>query len=64
MTYTPPWKYKMTWRGSVPSMVISAVGTPPSAAAVTVTPAGSGCADVSSREQPPQLADVAVGGEG
>src|SRR6516164_5543488 len=29
-------------------MVISAVGTPPSAAAVTVTPAGSGCADVSS----------------
>src|SRR6185437_4565753 len=47
-TYTPPWKYKMTWRGSMPSAVISAVGTPPSAAAVTVTPAGSGCADVSS----------------
>ena len=48
-TYTPPWKYRTTWRGSIPSMVISAVGTPPSAAAVTVTPAGSGCADVSSR---------------
>src|SRR5450631_3088034 len=30
-------------------MVISAVGTPPSAAAVTVTSAGSGCADVNSR---------------
>src|SRR5258707_74882 len=27
-----------------PSTVISAVGTPPSAAAVTVTPAGGGCA--------------------
>jgi hypothetical protein len=48
-TYTPPWKYTTTWRGSIPSTVISAVGTPPSAAAVTVTPAGSGCADVSSR---------------
>src|SRR6266487_1926968 len=48
-TYTPPWKYRTTWRGSIPSMVISAVGTPPSAAAVTVTPAGSGCADVNSR---------------
>src|SRR6266536_1532395 len=49
ITYTPPWKYRTTWRGSIPSMVISAVGTPPSAAAVTVTSAGSGCADVSSR---------------
>src|SRR5580693_4650465 len=48
-TYTPPWKYRTTWRGSIPSMVMSAVGMPPSAAAVTVTPAGSGCADVSSR---------------
>src|SRR6516165_7170840 len=48
-TYTPPWKYTTTWRGSIPSTVISAVGTPPSAAAVTVTPAGSGCADVNSR---------------
>ena len=48
-TYTPPWKYRTTWRGSTPSTVISAVGTPPSAAAVTVTPAGSGCADISSR---------------
>src|SRR5580692_7874544 len=48
-TYTPPWKYRTTWRGSIPSMVMSAVGTPPSAAAVTVTPAGSGCADISSR---------------
>src|ERR1700726_3294763 len=48
-TYTPPWKYRTTWRGWIPSMVISAVGTPPSAAAVTVTPTGSGCADVSSR---------------
>ena len=49
MTYTPPWKYRTTWRGSIPSTVISAVGTPPSAAAVTVTSAGSGCADSSSR---------------
>src|SRR5712691_4731656 len=48
-TYTPPWKYRTTWRGSSPSIVISAVGTPPSAAAVTVTSAGSGCADVNSR---------------
>src|SRR6266568_4502173 len=47
-TYTPPWKYRATWRGSIPSTVISAVGTPPSAAAVTVTPAGSGCAEASS----------------
>src|SRR6266567_2418512 len=45
-TYTPPWKYSTTWRGSTPPTVISAAGTPPSAAAVTVTPAGSGCADV------------------
>src|SRR4029077_2954309 len=42
ITYTPPWKYRTTWRGSIPSTVISAVGTPPSAAAATVTPAGSG----------------------
>src|SRR3954468_23490083 len=49
ITYTPPWKYKTTWRGSIPSTVISAVATPPSAAAVTVTSAGSGCADNSSR---------------
>src|SRR6266513_5791316 len=49
ITYTPPWKYRTTWRGSIPSIVISAVGTAPSAAAVTVTPAGSGCADAYSR---------------
>src|SRR5258708_2537794 len=49
ITYTPPWKYRTTWRGAIPSMVISAVGTPPSAAAVTVTSAGSGCADAYSR---------------
>ena len=48
-TYTPPWKYRTTWRGPVRSAVISAVGTPPSSAAVTVTSAGSGCAEVSSR---------------
>src|SRR6478672_5203392 len=48
-TYTPPWKYRTRWRGSIPSTVISAVGTPPSAAAVTVTSAGSGCADTNSR---------------
>src|SRR4051794_19969072 len=48
ITYTPAWKYRTTWRGSIPSTVISAVGTPPSAAAVTVTSAGSGCADSSS----------------
>src|SRR5260221_14589008 len=49
ITYPPPWKYRTTWRGSTPSMVIWAVGTPPSAAAVTVTSAGSGCADAYSR---------------
>src|SRR5438445_5100357 len=49
ITYTPPWKYRTTWRGSIPSTVISAVGTPPKAAAVTVTSAGSGCADTASR---------------
>src|SRR6266480_2050084 len=49
ITYTPPWKYRTTWRGSIPSTVISAVGTPPSSAAVTVTSAGSGCADSNSR---------------
>ncbi len=49
MTYTPPWKYKTTWRGSTRSTVISAAGTPPSTARVTVTSAGSGCADSSSR---------------
>src|SRR5580704_9248066 len=49
MTYTPPWKYRTTWRGSIPSTVISAVGTPPSSPGVTVTSAGSGCADSSSR---------------
>src|SRR3954470_5684822 len=48
-TYTPPWKYRTTWRGSVPATVISATGTAPSVAAVTVTSAGSGTADVSSR---------------
>jgi hypothetical protein len=48
-TYTPPWKYSTTWRGSTRSTVISATGTPPSAAAVTVTSPGSGCADVNSR---------------
>src|SRR5439155_25764953 len=49
ITYTPPWKYRTIWRGSIPSTVISAVGTPPSTAAVTVTSAGSGCADSNSR---------------
>src|SRR6266540_1496525 len=48
ITYTPPWKYRTTWRDSIPSTVISAVGTPPSAAAVTVTSAGSGCAESNS----------------
>src|SRR6478736_4648380 len=48
ITYTPPWKYSTVWRGSIPSTVTSAVGTPPCAAAVTVTSAGSGCADTSS----------------
>src|SRR6266849_6002158 len=48
-TYTPPWKYRTTWRGSIPSTVISAVGTPPSAAAFTVTSAGRGCAEIASR---------------
>src|SRR5437879_1418432 len=49
ITYTPPWKYRTTWRSSIPSTVISAVGTPPSAFAVTVTSTGSGCADIASR---------------
>src|SRR3954452_2869613 len=49
ITYTPPWKYRTTSRGSIPSIAISAVGTPPSSAAVTVTSAGSGCADAVSR---------------
>src|SRR5258708_2659209 len=49
MTYTPPWKYKPTWRGSTRPTVISAAGTPPSTARVTVTSAGSGCADSNSR---------------
>src|SRR4029079_19642810 len=48
ITYTPPWKYRTTWRGSIPSTVISAVGTPPSSAAVTVTSAGRGCAESNS----------------
>ena len=48
ITYTPPWKYRTRWRGSIPSTVISAVGTPLSAAAVTVTSA-AGCADSNSR---------------
>ena len=38
-----------TCRGSTPSMVISAVGTAPNAAAVMSTSAGSGCAGVNSR---------------
>src|SRR4051795_11941048 len=49
ITYTPPWKYRTTWRGSTPSTVISAVGTPPREPAVTVTSAGRGCADIASR---------------
>src|SRR3954469_2492014 len=51
ITYTPPWKYRTTWRGSTPSTVISAVGTPPSAAVVTVISAGSGCAETNSRNR-------------
>src|SRR5882672_8659174 len=49
MTYTPPWKYRTTWRGSIPAIVISAVGTPPSAPAVTVRSADSGWADSAAR---------------
>src|SRR3954469_11398914 len=49
ITYTPLWKNRTTWRGSIPSTVISAVGTPPSSAAVTVTSGDSGCADATSR---------------
>jgi len=56
-TYTPPWKYGTTWRGSLPATVISAAGTPPSAAAVTVTSAGSGCADVSSHYRELRLSE-------
>src|SRR3954454_16823551 len=37
------------WRGSIPSTLISTVGTPPSSVTVTVTSAGSGCADSNSR---------------
>src|SRR5712691_9216328 len=46
--YTPPWKYITTWRGSIPSTVISAVRTPPRAASATLTSAGRRCADNSS----------------
>src|ERR1700748_2489247 len=49
ITYTPPWKYRTTQRGSIPSIVISAVGTPPRVAAVTFTSPGSGCADIAAR---------------
>src|SRR6266700_102568 len=49
ITYTPPWKYSTTWRASIPSTVISAVGTPPRTPGVTVTPGGSGCAEAYSR---------------
>src|SRR5687768_14746731 len=49
ITYTPAWKYRTTWRGSIPSTVMSEVGTPHCAAAVKVTSAGSGCADINSR---------------
>src|SRR5258708_7167280 len=49
LTYTPPWEYKTKSRGSTRSTVISAAGTPPSTARVTVTSAGSGCADSNSR---------------
>src|SRR6266404_913452 len=49
ITYTPPWKYRTTWRGSIPSIVISAVGTSPSVPAVTVRSPGSGCADSAAR---------------
>src|ERR1700685_4001066 len=62
-TYTPPWKYKTTWRGSMPSTVISAVGTAPSAAAVTVTSAGGGARGKLPYE-PPLLGDVAADREG
>src|SRR2546430_6584009 len=44
-TYTPPWKYRTVLRGSTPATVMSAVGTPPSVAEVTVTLPGSGCAE-------------------
>src|SRR3954465_3959198 len=78
MTYTPAWKYRTTRRDSIPSTVISAVGTPPSSAAVTVTSAGSGWADPAPRKRPPgqrlgryrvteqspQVVDGAVDGEG
>src|ERR1700689_1687001 len=40
--YTPPWKYKTTLSGSIPAIVISAVGTAPRVPAVTVTSAGGG----------------------
>src|SRR5258708_7385587 len=49
MTYTPPWKYRTTLRGSTPAIVISAVGTLPSVPAVPVRSAGSGCADRAAR---------------
>src|SRR6187455_2293621 len=64
ITYTPAWKYRTTWRGSIPSTVISAVGTPPSAAAVTVRSAGSGWAESNSFSSRPLLVDIASVGEG
>src|ERR1700750_1694648 len=61
ITYTPPWKYRTMWRGSIPAVVIFAGGTPPRAGA------GPGAARGRRRErpeQPPLLADGAVEREG
>src|SRR6266550_5614432 len=62
-TYTPPWKYMTTWRGSIPSTVISAVRTPPRAASATLTSAGSGCADKNSRSRRRCSSTPASGGK-
>src|SRR6266550_1091821 len=64
ITYTPPWKYRTIWPGSIPSTVISAVGTPPSVAAVTVTSAGQRLRREQRFELSPLLVDVGAGGEG
>src|SRR5580704_4955076 len=63
-TYTPPWKYKMTWRGSTPPAVISAVGTPPQRGCGHGHIGGPRLRRGQLREPPPQPADVSVGGEG
>src|SRR5450755_3433318 len=63
-TYTPPWKYKTTWRGSIPAMVISATGDAAQRGRGHGQIGGQRLPRYQLLEQSPLLADVAVGGEG